>query len=361
MDPVDLQYCAIVSSRVDRFKVKQQHPYKANFRCPICGDSQKSRSKARGWLLEKDNRAIYYCHNCGFGGPLGKFLREWQPSLYNDYIVDKKMSDLSGRRKPAPKPLDKLRMKAPEFTKKSSPLSELRKISTLNPNHPAKKYVERRMIPSNQHHRIYYAPRFNAWVNSMVPEKLNDKLDEPRLVLPYIGDDGVMFGFTGRSFKKESLRYLTIMLDDTKTKAFGMEGVDFSKRFYVVEGPIDSLFLPNSMAMSGADIDIRSIPHLENAVFVLDNEPRNKEICDKVERLIRSGCTVFIWPKTIEHKDINECVLHGIDPTEMKRIIDKNSFSGLEASLAMMNWRVIRDGGKSDSGLRRQLRDRSQR
>lgn len=329
-----MKYTNLLSVRLDRFKVKSNRPYKVNFRCPICGDSEVSKTKARGWILEKDNKAVFYCFNCSTGMTLRKLLKQIDIGLYNDYVVDMKLE--SGVKQEIQSPIDTLVHKVPVFRRHNSPLLRIKKISQLEADHPAKKYIESRRIPYAKHYKLYYAPKFNAWVNTILPNKLDSKLDEPRLVLPFIDKDGNLLGFTGRSFKKNSLRYLTIMLDENANKLFGLDTVDFNKKYYVVEGPIDSLFLDNSVAMAGADGSSDGLTNLNNAVFVFDNEPRNKEICSRMEKILDKGYKLCIWPEKLVDKDINDMILSGLDP---QSIIDSNTYSGLQGKLQLSYWR----------------------
>lgn len=115
--------------------------------------------------------------------------------------------------------------------------------------------------------------------------------------------------------------------------------VKFNKKYYVVEGPIDSLFLDNCVAMAGADGNASGLDYLENAVFVFDNEPRNKEIVSRMERCIDRGYKVCIWPENVLDKDINDMVLSGIDPVNLQMVIDQNTFENLEAKLKLSYWR----------------------
>lgn len=345
MNFIDVKYVNMLSNRLERFTVKSTHPYRVNCRCPICGDSQKSKSKARGWILEKDNSALYYCHNCGASMGLRKFLNQVDPVLYNDYIVDTKLANIKDTpldnikiRSGTVLPLDTLTSKVPEFRKSSSPLSQIRKISQLKVTHGARKYVENRLIPAPQHYKLYYAPKFNAWVNTIIPDKLPLEYDAPRLVLPFISN-GKMFGFQGRSFDNDSLRYITIMLDESSPKIFGLEDVDFNKKYYVVEGPIDSLFVPNSIAMAGADGNSSGLRSEENGVFVFDNEPRNVDIVNRMDKLLSEGKKVCIWPSWVVSKDINDLVLSGITPSQVQGMIDSNTYEGLEGRLALAIWR----------------------
>lgn len=344
MNLIDLKYSGILSTRLERFSIKAHAPYRANCRCPICGDSQKSKSKARGWILEKDNSAIYYCHNCGASLSLRNFLKAVDFNLYNEYVVDIALEKGLRTREEKPKqkdikPLDKLRSKQPKFTKKGSPLLKIKKISQLKFDHGAKKYLEKRRIPVSKHYKLYYASKFNAWTNTLIADKMPTEYDEPRLVLPFIDKGGNVFGYQGRSFKKTGIRYITIMLDEDKPKVFGLESVNFNQKYYVVEGPIDSLFLSNAVAMAGADGNANGLENVENSIFVFDNEPRNKDIVTRMERCLDKGYKVCIWPKNIVDKDINDMILSDMKSVDIEMIIDQNSYSGLEGKLQLSYWR----------------------
>jgi len=346
MNVVDLKFAGILSTRLERYSVKAHSPYRANVRCPICGDSQKSRLKARGWILEKDNSAIFYCHNCHASLSMRNLLKFIDHNLFNEYVVDfaldkGKRRELFEEKKTEPiKPLDKLQLRAPSFQKKGSPLLDIKKISALAFDHPARKYLDSRLIPTSVHYRLYYAPKFTEWVNSIIPDKLPQvEKDRPRLIMPFIDKNGRLFGFNARAFSATELRYITIMLDENMPKMFGLESVDFNKKYYVVEGPIDSLFLDNAVAMAGADGNASGLQNVENAVFVFDNEPRNKDVCARMEKCIDRGYKVCIWPSKMLDKDINDVIISGTNRASIELIIDNNTYHGLEAKLQLTYWR----------------------
>ncbi len=336
MHYIDYKYVNMLSVRLDRFTVKSTNPYKVNFRCPICGDSQTSKTKTRGWILEKDNKAMFHCFNCSTSLGLKNLLRSVDINLYNNYIIDFKMDLGQVVKEEIQSPIDTLVHKVPQFKKANSPLLKIKKISQLQPDHPAKRYVENRKIPTSSHYKLYYTPKYNAWVNTILPDKLNDKMDEPRLVIPFIDKNGILIGFTGRSFKKDGLRYLTIMLDESKPKIFGLNTVDFTRPYYIVEGPIDSLFIDNAIATGDAGGSDLALENTENAIYVFDNEPRNKQICDRMEKLLDKGYKLCIWPTNLVDKDINDAIMSGLDP---QSIIEKNIYSGLVGKLQLSHWR----------------------
>jgi len=337
VDFVELQFATMLSNRLEQFKIKSTNPYKINFRCPICGDSKKSRVKARGWLLEdqKDQSLHFFCHNCGASHGFGNFLKTVDPLIYNDFVTSKYIDKV----KQSPGDLTDTPTDFKTNTAKimTDPLKKIKKISQLRHDHPAKKYITHRQIPSNQHYRIYYAPKFKEWINSIIPgkfQRLDD--DHPRLIFPFIGQDGKCFGVTGRGFDPDGLRYMTIMFQD-RHKIFGLDKANFNKPYLVVEGAIDSFFLNNAIAMAGADGNTAGLPNPDKAVFVFDNEPRNKEIHRRMDKLIRDGRSVCIWPSSIAQKDINDMVLAGV--TDIEGIIRANTYKGLQANLKLAMWR----------------------
>ena len=328
----DLHYAQMLSGRLENFRIRNTAPYKINFRCPICGDSQKSRSKARGWLLEKENKFLYYCHNCGASHGFQNFLKTIDPLLYNDYIAEKfikkdkkeefQFKDDTGKR------LSVL---------KDNPLKKIKKVSQLAHNHAIKRYISKRQIPARHHYRLYFVKSFKNWINGIIPDKFDnlDK-DEPRLVIPFLDKDKKCFGVSARGFNPNGVRYLTIMFDD-RPKVFGLDTVDFDRQYFVVEGAIDSLFLSNAVAMAGADGNVSAFENLDNAVFVFDAEPRNKEIHQRMEKVIKQGYKICIWPDNVKGKDINEMVLNGT--TDVENVIKNNVYKGLEANLRLQRWR----------------------
>lgn len=342
---VDLKYSNLLSNSLERFKVKSNLPYRANFRCPLCGDSQKSKIKARGWILEHNNHAYFCCHNgCG-NKSFGEFLETLNPILHQEWTVEK-LLDKNGLRSNTDQAVNDSVYKkaAPKFRAlgAGSPLLKIKKISSLPFDHPAKKYVVDRLIPPEVHFRLYYVPKFKKFVNSIIPNKMeNEEVDEPRLIIPFIDQKGNLFGFQGRSFVPDAfLRYITIMFDDDHAKIFGQDQCKFEEKYYVFEGPLDSLFIKNSIAMAGSALDPRLLPNPENAVFVFDNEPRKPEIVAKIEKCIDLGFQVALWGPKIKHKDVNDMILKGgMTASRVKWEIDRRTFTGLEAKLEFSEWR----------------------
>ena len=318
---IDLKFIMMLSPRLDKFKKVRDNLF--NFRCPYCGDSQKSQSKARGYFYRKKNDYFYRCHNCGKGTTFGKVLEYIDTMMYKEYIMERYKGDTPKTEAP------EFNFKAPKFKKIDPKLENLTPINKLNGGHPARQFVESRQLPEEFYSDLYLCPKFFEW------SKIQSQQEHPRLVIPFRDESGEVFAAQGRAFGKESPKYLTIKFQD-KPKIFGLDRVDFAKRYYVVEGPLDSMFLDNCLAVAGADF--RYLPPGDTTI-VLDNEPRSREIIKQMERLIHQEHELVIWPTTITQKDINDMVLAGVE--DIQTIIDNNTFSGLEATMKLAAWKRI--------------------
>jgi transcription elongation factor Elf1 len=339
---LDTKYISIISSRLDCFKRKNTYTW--NFRCPICGDSKKNRFKARGWIYPKDNKLLFHCHNCSITKDVPSFLKELDQSLFNEYFREKYASIEKDAEEQVKFEEFVKKMKPPVF-EASTALSELRRVSRLRPDHPVKQYIMNRKIPSEYHYKLYLCMKFKEWTNSIIPGKFeNIEKDEPRLIIPFLDEDKELFGYQGRSFKKkDDLRYITIMLDE-RPKLFGLDTLNRMSHVLVVEGPIDSMFLPNCIASAGGnintDLDSLGLPK-EQFTIIYDNEPRNIHTVKKIEKAMDMGYRVCMLPENIQSKDINDMILSGISREQLVDIIYEHSYSGLQAKLKLSTWRKV--------------------
>ena len=325
----------MVSNRLEKFKRKDDTTY--IFRCPLCGDSQKNRNKTRGYIYQKGQDALFYCHNCHASMRFGNLLKNVDPELYKEYVQERFLEKNTGERKDSP--VDITKITRPNFMKES-PLKKLKKVSQLDPDHPAKKYVMSRKIPTHFHYKLFYTPKFKQFVNTIIPDKFDLSTgDEPRLIIPFLDKDKNCFGFQGRSFKKDGIRYITIMFDESKPKIFGLDDVDFSRRVYVVEGPIDSMFIPNCVAMAGSAN--KFLDTMDDFVLMMDNERRNVQIIEHIEKCIDLGYNICLWPDHIEQKDINDMVMAGYTTDQILDMIDTNTYHGLAAKMKLVSWRRV--------------------
>lgn len=342
---LDQKFASIVGTQLEQFKITKYRPYNARFRCPICGDSKQNKFKTRGHFYEHDDSINFKCFNCSHSSSIGNFIKSVNPTLFAEYRIES-LREGTGQANSAPEhpqfksEIDKFSARRID---KFEPFSHVKKISQLRSEHPAKRYILLRKVPSSQHYRIYYSATYYHWVNQFIPNKFSEKAlanDEPRIILPFIDRNGYVFGFTGRAVNSKSKhRYSTIILDESKDKVFGLENLDMSKRVYLVEGPIDSMFLSNGCAMAGSDVPLTNIADRDKLVVIYDNEPRNNEIVKKINKTIEQGYKVCIWPDHIQSKDINDMIINeGYDGPSLQHIIDENTFEGLAAKMRMQQW-----------------------
>lgn len=333
MSYIDLKYARLVGGRLDLFKEKHSNLY--NFRCPYCGDSQKQKSKARGYFFAKGSDLIFKCHNCSVGRTLGNFLKDNARDLYDQFVMERYRDGLTGK---------STRVETPKYdavvrsTPKFNTGTKLPTISSLNKEHPARAYLEQRKLPLESLDRLYYADRFKRYVNTKKQTFDNLQNDRPRIILPLTDFEGNWFGIQGRSLTPTAkLRYITVIFDETKPKLFGLDSVDKNRTVYITEGPLDSLFIRNSIAMCGSDADPRKWG-ISDLVWIFDNEPRNPQIVSRISAAIDRGERVVIWDSKITEKDINDMVLAGHD---VQNVVESNTYHGLEAKLKFTGWKKV--------------------
>ena len=340
---VEQKYANQLQLKLERFKVKKTNPYSANFRCPFCGDSERNRAKTRGYIYEKKGRLKFKCHNCQENMSFYMFIGKVAPQLFDEYRMelfrDRGGTPYTSTRATHTQTLSATYTPIPK-------INGLVKISSLEPGHIARKYVDSRLIPKNQQFRLYHVDKFKEWVNTMLPGTfdLTKGVEEPRLVMPFKTSEGRTFGFNARSYDpKSALRYISIMLDEDEEhpKVFGLEVCDLNRDSFIFEGPIDSLFVENSLAMAGASVaDVKKFMSPSRAIFVFDNEPRNKSILAQMKRTIDEGHRVVIFPDSNTHKDINDMIKDGgMCQEEVSVMLHKNTYQGARALLRFNEWK----------------------
>ena len=323
MDIVDSKFIGLISSRLQKFKRVKSDLY--NFRCPLCGDSQKHKNKARGYFYQVKTNTNYKCHNCGASLSLNNFIKQIDPTLHKQYTLEKFKTGHTGKNFVVEEP--KFEFKKPVF-KKQIDLPRASEIPI------AKEYLEKRKLDPT---KFYFAKKFKEWANSQKHTFDNITKDESRIIIPMYDTERNLIGFQGRALGPNFVKYITIMLQDNAPKIYGLDKINTDETVYVVEGPFDSTFVENSVALCGSDGDLA---HLKGSdiVLVYDNEPRNKEILQRIERCIDRGERVIIWPRGIEEKDINDMVLSGHN---VMSILESNIYSNLEAKVKFNNWKKV--------------------
>jgi hypothetical protein len=331
---IDRTFLLRASPKLQRFTQKKTDLY--NFRCPLCGDSQKNKTKCRGFVYRKKDDYFYMCHNCSVSTTFYNFLKQVDESLLKEYQLERYRNGT-----------ERGNYTKPDFSEaKEKPVFKerirLESIESLPEEHFAKRYIKSRKIPVVFESELYFAPDFKQFVETLGIEKENLHKDDQRLVIPFYDSKKNLIAIQGRALGKSELRYITIKLNDDFDKVFGLDRIDQDEMIYVVEGPIDSMFLENAVAT--ADANLESITKLfdkSQVTLIFDNEPRNKQIVEKINLAVDNHFNVVIWPEFIDSKDINEMVLDGFSPDEIQDIISKNTFVNLRAKMEFVNWKKV--------------------
>ena len=323
---IDLKFINDLSGRLNQFKKKTDYLF--NFRCPHCGDSQKSKTKARAYLYRVKNDMFFKCHNCGQGQNLANFIKFIDPKLYEQYLLERYKKSAPATPKP------KFDFKPTKFTNQT-PIDDLKSIKDLPEDHPARLYCMNRKIPEKYFDKLFLSDKFMTLVNEVKPNTYKITKDHPRLIIPFYDTTGKIFAFQGRAFGKEQPKYLTIKLDESKQKVYGLDKI--------TEGPIDSLFIDNCLAAGGADLFLKNKIPNENITYIFDNEPRNKEIVNRMYKVIEQDFNVVIWPEDLQLKDVNDMIMSGLTKLELQDIISNNTYSKLSALTKLNYWKKIKE------------------
>ena len=330
MSYLDTKYINLASASLQKYKKVKNGLW--TFRCPYCGDSKKNKNKTRGYIFSVKGDHVFKCHNCGITRSFSNFLKDNVPHVYDEYVMERYKEGTIGKN--VPKPDLTQFVHTPKFEKRTV---DLEPLSRLNNFHVAKKYILDRGIPENKLDRLYYCPNFKEWSNTQKQTFSDTTNDEARIIIPLNDTDGNLIGFQGRSLSPNAkMRYITVMLDENAPKLYGLDHINKNETIYIVEGPLDSFFLENSVAMCGSDVDIRTLGW-SDYIWVYDNEPRSRQITDKISKSIDAGDSVVIWPSTIKQKDLNDMVVSGVN---VKSVIQSNVYQGLKAKLQLSNWKI---------------------
>ena len=322
MNHIDSKFINLISPKLQKFKRVKSDLY--NFRCPICGDSKKNKSKMRGYLYAMKADVNFKCHNCGASMTFSSFIKHLDPVIHKQYVFERFKQGTTGRATVVEEP--KFHFETPKFKTKI-------KLPKASENPSSDGYLTARKLDSTQ---FYYAEQFKKFVNTLKPTFEDTKYDEERIIIPLYYEKNLI-GLQGRSLGPSKVKYITVMLNDDAPKIYGLDNIRKDAPVYITEGPFDSTFIRNSIAMCGADANVDRWG-ISNPVWIYDNEPRNIEIVRRIGNTIDSGDSVVIWPNSIDDKDINDMVMSGLD---VQSVIESNTYSGLEAKLKFNTWKKI--------------------
>jgi transcription elongation factor Elf1 len=323
---------------------KQKGDNLFNFSCPYCGDSQKNKLKARGYVFQKSGGLFFKCHNCGVGTNVGNLIKNTDASLFNEYVLERYKAGESGNsnyQKPT------FNLPQPRFDKvqKRKEFEHAEWISNLPSGHFCLDYLQKRQIPKTFYDKLVFTSQYKQFCDALIPNHGKTIIDDARLVIPFYDEYNELIAISGRALETsdKTLRYVTLRTNESEEKlVYGMDRINLNEMVKIVEGPLDSLFLNNCLASGDANLSMtaKNIP-IDKKILIFDNEKRNKQIVKMMQDAIKLDYNIVIWPDNIQGKDINEMVMNGISATEIESIISSNTFKGLEAQTRFTFWKKV--------------------
>lgn len=351
---LDRQYLLRISGQLERFTKATATSY--NCRCPKCGDSKKSKSKRRLYFIEGDSGIYGLCHNEGcYWAGVGNFMEDYFPDLYLEYkreliaiLYEKPKQDtfsLDSSSKLAVRTFtefDTVKHESHDGVSVFDLVDYMYPVSELPTSSPEFAYLNSRGFTETETQYLFVADDFKQLSQVVRPDGDFHKLKENdrRLIIPFINfESAEMFAIQGRSFDpKEVMRYVTIKAADEVDKCFIKEPLVSSLPVICVEGGLDSLFIPNSIAANDSNLT-----RLEADIYVWDNEPDNISTIKKMEAAIAAGKKICVWdfsPRT--SVDIGDLILkYRFTKEEIYEKILSCSCSGLMASYKLSQWRRV--------------------
>lgn len=290
-----------------------------NFRCPICGDSQKNSFKRRAYIYSKGDTYNFYCHNCLYSVSLYNFVKTHFPFILQSLNLSQVF-------------FNNIQAKADLVweKKKKPPNITMHNVQTLPENHIALQYIKQRKIPKSKWDIIYYSDNLTNELQCPFNKGLLFKECDSLLV--------------ARNLDFTSKKRYFIQRDD-ENALFNIKTLKTQNQVIIVEGLIDSLFLNNAIPSLNSNLISTSYNLMHNfnvkksdIILVWDNEPFNRNIVSNMQKAIMDNFKVFIPPKGLECKDINEMVLSGVEQNE---IINNSAYLGIEAKMKFNLWKRV--------------------
>lgn len=343
------KYIYVVGGQLEGFKQVKRNLF--NCRCPVCGDSKKDKTKKRFYFYEKEGKHLVSCHNCGFSTTFVSFIKNELPNVYKDFVMDGVRMTPQERKQIEDEHPEEVITKRPVFKKVTVEVPE-EKSSKIDPrlgtpllslavDHLARNTMESRLIPGHKLAEMTYTPNFKKvaeYVNPDDPESTkNLRRDDERVVIPFYDDKGELYAIQGRALHNwQKPKYITIKVDEANGKIYNEYNVNPNLPVIVVEGPIDSMFLPNCVATCDANL-----LKADGEIYVFDNQPRNKDLIKCMQKAVDAGVKVCYWPSTTKEKDINDMVLNGKSRSDILKTILANSYGGLRGKQMFLKWKKV--------------------
>jgi transcription elongation factor Elf1 len=311
-----------LATRVRNYR-KVAHLYR--FSCPLCGDSKSDKTKARGYIYRGRSGYVFHCHNCNAHSSLRNFFKAHFPDLYKEALLETFQP-----KRALFEDISKQAETSPTINLLLLPITK-----DINAE-PGRDYLRKRQIPESQWDRLFYVEDLRSL--SCLDKKYIEVLrgQTRHVLLPMYDRLGRLFAISARNIEPQAkLRYLMMKIREDHETIFGLDKHDMNQRTYVLEGPFDSLFFPNALAVNTSDLT-RASPFIDKSrsVLIFDNQYRNRNVVEMMLKAQSQGYSVFVWPASIRSKDMNEVVINK-EALDVAGMVEENTYSGTRLRLEL--------------------------
>jgi len=308
-----------------------------NAECPICKEG-KSAGRTRR-LFFFPHKEYFFCHNCSKSWKPLEWVKEVTTLTFPEIFKknnEKAGEDNKDTTKYTNAAVEPSSVVIPDVPENSIDLTDTVQLEFYKDNKFVKLALEycssRRLFTATNSCNKFFV-------------SLDDKVHKNRLVIPFYGDNNKIVCYQTRALTQNQFpKYLTKF---GEKELFGIPNIDYLIPYvFVFEGPIDSMFIKNGLAMASLAPTEKQLQQLNNLIgyeqiFVFDNDKNNKQTAAKIEKYIKDGKKIFIWPKEFnKFKDFNEiCCNLELDEIPWKFVV-KNSAKGVEALIKQKLFRT---------------------
>jgi len=298
--------------------------------CPVCREGNSWNRKRRCYYIPKNS--VICCHNCGWYGAPVKWVMEIEKINFSELAKQIETGDYEYGVHINEQPV---RVNTDDLPKDSINLFDKSQLSYYASDPVVRQacstIVSRRLNTAANKPKSLYVT-------------LTDYVHKNRLVIPFYDKDGKCSFYQTRKLLNtvDNPKYLS--KQNSEKTLFNYNNIEpNADQLYITEGPIDSFFIKNSVAVAGIQERSQQLffatqqkqierLFLMQPTWVLDSQWQDSASRMKSEILLNQGACVFLWPRDLgkQFKDINDvCVKFKIDQLGSE-FIQKNTYCGLQ-------------------------------
>ena len=264
-----------------------------NIKCNVCGDSDKDIYKKRGFILKNKDPWVYYCHNCQESTTVVKWMKEHYTVNYKNLMID-----VMKNKRDDPRYDDQeYGFHRKKTSSERDERDDTKGFKSLLKFADCVEYCENRKIPKEVYSKWYYCVTGIYY---------------GRIIIPFRNDKGKIYFYQARSFNnKNGVKYLSRFGDNLSI--YNYYNIDHDDYVPVLEGPIDSEFVDNSIAVTGLKLKSEELNGIKKTRIILYND---KSGYKEAVKLLKKRKWVFNWKKFLKDypcdgivKDVNDFIL----------------------------------------------------